>query len=233
MRIALLCPTRKRRNEVNRLIGSLERTANMDNIMLYLGIDSDDNTYNNINKRPWITELDMGDGENFIGIGQLWNKIMKSVPDEILGMCNDDYTYETKGWDEEVLKEFSVLPDDKMKFVYFNDLYAAPQLGVVNFIHREYYDKLGYYAREDYRHAFQDTWLHDVYRRMGRDKYREDIIAPHLHYSNPVAGKGVDSTSQRLLETWGKGEWQKAMDDFNDWGPKRQAEADFLLGKTV
>lgn len=232
MKIALLCPTRNRTEGVKRLIASLEKTASPDNIVLYLGIDSDDRSYSNVRLRPWVKVLDMGSGKDFAGIGQIWNKMAKQIPEEIFGMCNDDYVYDTPQWDKAVLNRFEFMPPDKMLFVYLNDRYVAPGLGVVNFIHREYYDRLGYYVREDFKHGFQDTWLHDVYRRMGRTLYLENIIARHLHYTAPGGIGKPDATSQRLLDTWNKELWQKAMDDFHAWGDKRQKEADFLLGKT-
>ena len=45
MKMALLCPTKSRPEDVIRLIRSIEKTVHkLSNIKLYLGVDSDDDT---------------------------------------------------------------------------------------------------------------------------------------------------------------------------------------------
>ena len=209
MKIALLCPTRERLPSIKRLIGSIiETTSNLENINLYLGIDSDDPTKNVLESlvapHSFIKVITIPSSGEFLGLGKIWNLMVEEVSDEILSMIGDDMVFETKGWDTVVLEEFNKVKDNVL-LVHFNDgmrgegnyLNQEP-LAVHSFIHRLYYETFGYYVREEWKHGFHDTWLNDVYKLAGRKVYRHDVMINHLHVSNPNSGTRGDKTSAIL-----------------------------------
>jgi hypothetical protein len=150
-------------------------------------------------------------------------------------MCGDDMVFETKGWDKDILSEFDNLPPDKMRLVHCNDGMRGPgnpfpthaPFAVAPFIHRRYYDVLGYYVREEWRHGFHDTWLDEVYGIMGRKVYRHDIMIRHLHISNPTSGTKPDAISDRLCKAYTSINNPQGL--FNSMRLIREAEARMLL----
>jgi len=235
MKIALLCPTRNRLKDVTRLIASLCDTGDSINYTLYLGIDSDDKDYDALPEKEWIRKVPSGGGTEFIGLGKIWNNMMKHVTEDILMMVGDDMTFETQGWDQEIIKEFEDIPPDKMKLVHCNDgmrgegnpIPEAPPFAVAPFIHRRYYDVIGIYAREEWKHGYHDTWINDVYTIMDRKKYRHDIMIRHRHIYNPDSNALPDSTSHRLCA--GYDSVPNSLAQYNDMYPMRAEEAKRLL----
>lgn len=202
MKIALLCPTRSRPNDVLRLIRSIESTVHkFSNIKLYLGVDSDDVTVYELNHhiqlKSYVTKIVFPSNSNFPGLGVLWNYMASQASEEIFAMVGDDYIYETPGWDIKIIKQFEDGPEDGLLLVHCNDGLHGPGnryshsnglepgrvLAVNSFIHRKYYEINGYYLREEFKHQFVDTWLDNVFHNINRKIYRHDIMIRHLHFS--------------------------------------------------
>lgn len=214
MRIALLCPTRERSKDVKRLIDSLEATtSNLENVILYLGVDEDDpqlkiSMQYDSNYR-FVKVIKIPACETFLGLGKIWNIMAEQVDDEILSMIGDDMVFETNDWDKQILNNFEEHPDNAL-LVYCNDglrgsgnhFHNVPPLAVNSFIHRVYYDTFGYYVREEWKHGFHDTWLHDVYEMTGRLLYRSDIMIRHLHVCNPTLNIAADKTTKNLEQSY-------------------------------
>ena len=207
MKIALLCPTRERVKDVKRLIESLLATTNnLENITLYLGIDDDDpSDYSN--DSDFIKIVNIPSTGSFIGLGKIWNLMVKEAPEDILAMIGDDMVFETKDWDIAILNEFKKKKDNVL-MVHCNDGMRGvgnpypniKPLAVNSFIHRLYYETFGYYVREEWKHGYHDTWLHDVFDKVNRRVYNHNIKINHLHVSNPNAESKGDAISARLSE---------------------------------
>ena len=217
MKIALLCPTRERPKDVNRLIKSLENTTNFDNVTLYLGVDDDDPTKKQIEnfekKYKFVTIIPIPaspDG-SFLGLGKIWNIMASQVDEDIFSMIGDDMIFETKDWDNMILDEFKKV-NDKVLLISGNDGMRGAgnpfpnhkPLAVNSFIHRLYYETFGYYTIENFKHGYHDTWLQDVFDLTGRTVYRHDIMINHLHVSNPNSGAVVDEVTNRLNQSYGE-----------------------------
>src|SRR4030066_406718 len=99
MKIALLCPTRERPKDIKRLIDSILNTVNnIDNVILYLGVDEDDPTKPNILKLEqeynFVKWIPIHNGGKFLGLGKIWNLIAAEVKEEIFSMIGDDMVFE-------------------------------------------------------------------------------------------------------------------------------------------
>ena len=216
MKIALLCPTRERVKDVKRLIESLLATTNnLENITLYLGIDDDDPTKGEFSEYSsdanFIKIVDIApspDGK-FLGLGKIWNLMVKEAPEEILAMIGDDMVFETQDWDTTIINEFKKHKDNVL-MVHCNDGMRGAgnpfpnhkPLAVNSFVHRLYYETFGQYVREEWKHGYHDTWLHDVFEFVGRRVYTHDIKINHLHVSNPNSGAVVDEVTNRLNQAY-------------------------------
>lgn len=202
MKIALLCPTRSRPNDVIRLIRSIEGTARkLSNIKLYLGVDPDDETVHEVDEciqfKSYITKIVFPGHTKFPGLGVLWNHMASQAPEDIFAMVGDDFVYETPGWDAKIIKQFEEGPQDNLLLVHCNDGLHGPgnkhsrsygmepgiPLAVNSFIHRRYYELNGYYLREEFKHQFLDTWLDNIFHDINRKIYRHDIMIQHMHFS--------------------------------------------------
>lgn len=216
MKIALLCPTRERVKDVTRLIESLSHTMNsVDNFNLYLGIDANDPTRKAVEKIAndyvFVKTITIENAGKFLGLGRIWNMMADSVDEEILSMIGDDMVFETKDWDTTILDMFNKHKDNVL-MVHCNDGMRGAgnpfpnhePLAVNSFVHRLYRETFGYYVREEWKHGYHDTWLHDVFSMAGRRIYTHDIMINHLHVSNPNADTQVDKVTDRLNQSYGE-----------------------------
>ena len=216
MKIALLCPTRERPGDVVRLIRSIESTVHdLNNIKLYLGTDPDDETQHELDDcirfKSYITKITFPRYGDFPGLGVLWNYLASQASEEIFAMVGDDFVYETRDWDQEIIKHFESGPEDNLLLVHCNDglhgdgnkythtygMKPGQFIAVNPFIHRKYYELNGYYLREEFKHQFVDTWLDCVYHELKRKVYRHDIMIRHLHYTTTGT---KDKTTSRLRQ---------------------------------
>lgn len=212
MKIALLCPTCERIDHIKRLIDSIENTvSDQNNITLHLGIDVDDPTHETVydmaKTKSYINIIDIQNDHKFLGLGKIWNLMAAQAKEEIFAMIGDDMVFETKDWDKKIIDEFAINPLPTIKLVHCNDGMRGPgnvysnvrPLAVNSFIHRTYYDVLGYYTREEWKHGFHDTWLQDVFTKLDRITYRHDIVIKHLHHS---LNGSTDKVSEVLESNW-------------------------------
>ena len=203
MRIALLVPSRERIDKKLELINSIKNTvADINNITLYFGIDTDDPTRDAVlqiaKENTFIKIVDIESVGHFQNLGILWNICAKAANEEILSMIGDDMIFLSKNWDLEIINEFSpeVCPKDNFKMVFCNDCRHGNKCAVNCFIHRSYYEINGYFAREEFPINGIDIWLHQIYNSFGRLYYRNDILIEHKHWSFRKSRK--DTVANRM-----------------------------------
>ena len=205
MKIALLLPTRERIENKKRLLKSIKDTAtNTDNVVLYMGIDDDDPTKEDVIKLcgdySWVKIVEIHNEGKFLGLGKLFNLCAKEAKEEILSLIGDDMVFQTKDWDSKIIEEFNEenCPKDKFKMVYVYDGWHGNRLAVNAFLHRSYYDINGYFAREEFMANCLDKWLQRIFFVFGRLKYKSDIYLEHKHWLFRKSDK--DNVSDNLLK---------------------------------
>jgi hypothetical protein len=206
-----MCPTRNRLNKLLTLISSLICTIqNKDNVILVLGVDEDDpakKQYAFLQKNvPFVKIVEFQNDGKFLGLSTMWNTMAKKVDADIYAMIGDDMTFMSAGWDEEIIKEFidQDCPRDKIKMVHCNDGMRGPgnthanvpPLCVNFFIHKNYIQATGYFVEPYIENTHHDTWSQIIFDKLGRTKYRHDILIKHLHYSQ--TGSKMDNVSNNL-----------------------------------
>lgn len=191
MKISICCPTRGRPENVDRLLGSLGRTASIPpEVILY--IDEDDNEY--------VDELYSSSVKIIRGprqtLSNCWNECAKAATGDILMFAGDDIVFKTKGWDRMVINTFESHPD-KYIFVHGDDGHWGKQFGTHGFIHRKWYEAVGYLLPPYFVSDYGDTWLNDMANILGRRLYL-NFVTEHLH---PAWGKAeIDQTHRERLE---------------------------------
>lgn len=187
--ISLLIPTRKRPDNLRRLIDSLRETSSfMPDICCY--VDSDDDSYSPLD----FPEVRFVGGERMVFSG-MWNRCAQIATGDILMMAADDMAFRTCYWDGMIERAFEECPD-KILMVHGDDLgFGRDRFGVFPVIHRRWYEAVGYFCPPGYSADYCDTHLNDVANALDRRRFLP-YVTEHLH---PSLGKAeMDET---YLET--------------------------------
>ena len=187
-KISLLCPSRERLNLNLTFICSIITTvSDINNIELLFGIDDDDPTLNIMKKIvkaiPFIKIIPIHNNGQFIGINKIWNILAENCKENIMGYVANDMIFRTPNWDVEILKEFeNNCPKDNIYMVHCNDGYHGPKLSVNAFVHKKYYEIMGYFTRPEFLINWSDRWMFQTFNAFNRIKYKPDIFIEHNHW---------------------------------------------------
>lgn len=173
--ISILIPTRKRPHNIQKLWDSIVRTVhNPIDIELVLYIDEDDKSYKNL-KMPHKKV----NGERIV-LSDMWNVCAKEATNDIMMYCGDDVLFRTKNWDRTVINTFDRY-EDKIGFVFGRDGSVHDgKYGTHGFVHRNWFNALGYICPPVFSGDFSDTWINDVARMVDRHIHI-DILTEHMH----------------------------------------------------
>jgi hypothetical protein len=204
MKIGLLIPSRERLNLKLTLISSIITTVdNVDNINIHFGIDADDPTLNTAHKLahaiPCIKIHIIENEGKFIGINKIWNTLAKQNDDDIFGYIGDDMIFRTKGWDTKIKEQFNEqnLPKDQIKMVHCWDGFQGEKLSVNAFVHRKYYEVMGYFCRPEFLINYSDSWMYQMFKAFDRKTYLQDVFIEHNHWV--FKRREIDDTAKRML----------------------------------
>jgi hypothetical protein len=203
MKIGLLMPVRERLNLTLTLICSIITTVkDIENIEILMGIDDDDPTrdiqYKISKSLPFVKIIPIHNEGKFIGINRIWNILASHCTSEIFGYIGNDMVFRTPDWDEQILKEFrNNLPADKIKMVHCWDGYHGPNLCVNAFVHRKYYEVMGYFCRPEFLINYSDKWMYQQFKAFDRVTYLPDVHIEHNHWVFKRREK--DATAERML----------------------------------
>jgi glycosyltransferase involved in cell wall biosynthesis len=175
--ISVLLPSRGRPENIHRLVRSIFDTSTTD-IEVIVRLDDDD---------PKLTEYLDSPPKNttmFTGkrdvLSKYWNECYERAKGNILMHAGDDIIFRTKDWDTMVIKEFEMYPDN-IVFVYGNDGSAHNgNFGTHGFIHRDWAETVGYFVPPYFSSDYNDTWLNDVAKMIGRHVHL-DFLTEHMH----------------------------------------------------
>lgn len=220
MMISILVPTRKRPENVVRLINSAMSTAsNPVDLEFLFYVDHDDSSF--------PMELASDNVRVFRG-PRIWLSLMQNflyvqARGDILMYGGDDIVFRTKNWDNKVREAFSS-SQDNLILVYPNDLAThGVKMAIHGFLHRDWIDTLGYWVAPG-RGSLYDLWHTDVARNLGRLVYLNDIEIEHVHFRQGAAKATFDSTYSDVSQatrSWVPMKTYKKL--------KRERRIDFLL----
>lgn len=204
MKIGLLIPSRERLNLKLTLISSIITTVDdINNVNLHFGIDKDDPTLPIVHKIanaiPFVKVHEIENEGKFIGINRIWNTLASYSDDEIFGYIGDDMIFRTPSWDTKIIQEFTgdKLPEDKIKMVHTWDGYQGEKLSVNAFMHRKYYEVMGYFTKPDFLINYSDNWMYQMLNAFNRRTYLPDVFIEHNHWV--FGNRPKDATANRML----------------------------------
>ena len=190
MVISIIAPTRKRPDNVKRLIDSATLTAeNQQNIEFCFYVDNDDS----LNVSDDRVRVYRGDR---IILSEMWNKAYTLSSGDICMHGGDDIVFRTKGWDKMVIDAFNEVRD-KILLVHGDDGHFGDSFGTHCFLHRNWVNTVGYFIPPYFSSDYNDTWLNEVENAIGRRKYLQ-FITEHMHWT---FNKGpLDETHKERIE---------------------------------
>jgi len=214
--ISILIPTRKRPENLKRVVESIRTTApNKESrrVEICCYIDSDD--YSTM-ERASSLGIHFKVGPRII-MSEMWNELITTASGQILMLCSDDVVFRTPGWDVMVEKEFAECPD-KILMAYGDDLCGnGKEFATLPFVSRKWVETVGYFTPPGFSGDYADTWLNDVAKMIGRSKPLP-FVTEHMHV---VWGKApMDATYQEKLDRQGN-----AAELYNSRLAERQADA--------
>ncbi len=187
--ISILCPTRGRPMMVRRMMNSVRDTqAGEVEIILYF--DNDDPArYGSYAQADVIMS---GEGT----VGQHWNKMADVAQGDILMMGNDDFLYQTPGWDKIVTEAVQAKFPDEIYVAWTDDGSGKAQdRCAVPIVSKKWVETLGYFCPPGFKFFYNDTWIWNLAQRLDRELYIPDVLVEHLHFS--FGKMEADETTRR------------------------------------
>lgn len=233
--ISLLCPTRNRIANTKRLIQSLkDTTTHPERVELLFYVDEDDTALSQYIDLIKEKEKALGRIEVVVGpaisVSQSWNTICKASTGTVLKMSNDDLVYRTKGWDIRAEEEVNKFPDE-IYCMWFNDQLHRRRMCTFPILSRKWVDTVGYFTPGIFNFFYNDTWIHNIGKRIGREHYVDNVIVEHLHFT--VRKSEFDETYKRAREAELVGKFMNGHRDGNIFWDKeymREEAAQKLRG---
>lgn len=205
--LLVICPTRGRRTQVERLLKSFTEMTTLDTTDLVFVLDDDDESYK-----------DMDWGPANYGVlsprDSLTGKLNRTADAHVdaydaLMFVADDHVFETPGWDDMMLRQLAdmdgkgmLYPDDKRR----NDV---PEIIMIS---SNIVKVLGHFAEPSMKHYYLDNAWAELGRRTGLLKFCPDVVVEHLHYS-VCAETEHDQTYVEAENAWGATDRQA----YNHW----------------
>ena len=210
-KISILLPTRNRPDFLKEMIDSCIDTANdISSIEFVLYTDDDDNSNDDVirNYQEFVS-IKRISGPRIV-LSEMWNACYEKASADIFMHCGDDIRFRTQDWDKVVLDKFDEYPD-KIAFVFGTDgVWDPGSFGTHGFIHRNWAEAVGYFVPPYFSSCFNDTWLNEVSKMIGRHVY-VDVYTEHLH---PWINKHEwDQTHMERLEAHSRDDCDSIWDD--------------------
>lgn len=179
--ISVLVPSRGRPDMFRRMYDSLRKTATYPrSVEVVAWTDADDES--KIDYPPYGPDLTYLVGERLL-LSECWNACYRHAHGEILMHAGDDITFNTPGWDVRVREEFAKLPD-RIGLVFGDDLSTNfPDLATHGFLHRRWVETVGYFLPPLFSSDWNDVWISEVAKQIGRLVPLPDVVIEHHHYT--------------------------------------------------
>jgi len=173
--IAMLCPSRGRPDMARALAESAWSTSEADVVLI-------------TDTRDWYDYDSVGcEWECLTGLPTIslgWTYAAFTWAADLYRMTNDDEVCLTPGWDERVLEVANEYPDGIFA-LYVDDGFKGETHCAFPIVSRKWVETLGYFAPPYFEFGYNDTWIMDLAKRVGRLRYIPDVTIEHRHFTAP------------------------------------------------
>lgn len=206
MTIALLCPTRARPRQCNRMVESAFATAHdKHNVKIYLALTSGDATVGEYNGKGVTKMVSWPDG---MPTAHKWNKLaeiaMEDPANKLFMLCADDTAIRTPCWDKALLDHYNAL-ENKIHVYHLLDS-RNPEGTPHPIVTREWVEAMGYMLPPLFLHWFVDTWTVEIAKSAGCFTHMKDYML--LHDKPSDVGKPDETHNKiRHMGWWERDSW--------------------------
>ena len=182
--ISILLPTRGRPTLVNRLFSSIaETTSRLDQVEVVLYVDEDDMSSHDLDSTDFRVVRIVGPA---LTMGGYNSACLQRARGDVLILANDDMVIRTPGWDDRI-RAMNAEFEDQIYLGYANDLFKKSRFCTFPIMSRRTCELLADPYPAEYRRAFIDVHLFDIFKRLqhagfDRIRYYDDLVFEHLHY---------------------------------------------------
>ncbi len=177
-------PTRGRCGLVRRFFDSvIKNSYDINQLEVILYVDDDDLESQEISSKDLDLTMIVGPRRN---MGAYNTRCYEKANGNIIILVNDDMIIQTQNWDLKILAMHNLV-EDQIYLAYGNDLFKGEDLCAFPILSRKTCELLKKPYPVEYRGAFIDTHLFDIFKRLEkmnikRTFYMEDLIFEHMHY---------------------------------------------------
>ena len=186
--VSILCPSRGRPESFMQMQDTLQDV--MEDVELLVALDENDLTVPDylaarftrffIRKRQWLTYR--------------VNELAINAKGSFLMWGNDDMRFTGPEWVDIVRTYDPEVP----AVIGFRAGYHKQKHFPFPILTRAAYRRIGYFAPEQFRGVFADTWLYDIGRRAGCLHYRGDYYIEHLHWSDNTRARDATDKDKSM-----------------------------------
>lgn len=211
--IALLCPTRQRPEQCERMIESAAATSKA-HVNIQLGVQGAQYHIELPRGSFGISQYSIPDG---MPTAHTWNylasfPIVQQSP--LVMLAADDMIFTTPRWDRAIIEHYNALPDGKKAHVYAlrdsRDENGTPHPIVT----REWIETMGYFVPPIFLHWFVDSWTVEIAKANDCFTHFKDYELMHLKPSDE--GK-PDETHSRIRSMGWHSRDQYVAETCKDW----------------
>lgn len=184
VKISLLMPTRARPSLAERFIQSvIDCSLDISNIELVIYVDDDDFPSHSLSSDKLDIRLIIGPRKT---MGAYNTECYDKATGDVIILVNDDMVIRTPNWDLKI-DELHNSIEDQIYLAYGNDLFKGKDLCAFPILSRKTCELLKKPYPIEYRGAFIDTHLFDIFKRLERlgikrTFYMEELVFEHMHY---------------------------------------------------
>lgn len=182
--IAILCPTRGRPLQYQRMVESANSTVTSKITLL---------SCTNDEKTTYVGNHFPQDCPTVFMWNELAKAAMKNDKIKLFMLASDDIVFATPGWDQAIINHYSRL-EDKIHVYHLQDS-RDPEGTPHPVITREYMAHMGYFVPPIFLHWFVDTWTTSIAKDSGCFSHFKDFILIH---DKPSDRKEGDATHTRI-----------------------------------
>lgn len=183
--IALLCPTRDRRPQFERMVESIYKTcSNPNNVQIYSGTNGDDYTTGKIYPTDCPTVY-------------MWNDLaqiaIKGEEHKLFMLCADDIIFSTQNWDKALIDHYNEL-ENKIHVYHLQDS-RDPEGTPHPIMTREWIFHMGWLVPPIFMHWYTDSWSSSMAKANNCFTHLKDYLLIH---EKPSDHGETDETHNRI-----------------------------------
>lgn len=199
--IAILCPTRGRPEQCQRMIESAFRTS-AGKVQLYIAVSGDEfEVYKGAlfvpdQNRVGVCMVEMPDG---MPTAHKWNRLAELAAKQPAGLFmlgSDDMYFDTPGWDKALIDHYNSLENKIHCYALQDsrDIDGTPHPIVT----REWIEAMGYAFPPIFLHWFLDTWTVDIAKANNCFTHLRDYLLVH----DKLSDKGLADETHSRIRQW-------------------------------